>query len=116
MNKLLSATWLCMVCATSASAHVFPRTQAPAAGASVDTPAQVRIVFDGPLEPAFSSLTVTDAQGKQMTTAKAAIDPADHAAITLALPPLQAGKYTVHWMAVADDGHRTHGDYPFEVK
>jgi copper resistance protein C len=29
---------------------------------------------------------------------------------------LQAGRYTVHWVAVASDGHRTHGDYAFEVK
>jgi copper resistance protein C len=115
MNSFWIAAWL-FICATSASAHVFPRTQAPAAGASVGAPSEVRIVFDGPLEAAFSTLTVTDARGKQVDTAKAAIDPANHAAITLALPPLPAGKYTVHWVAVADDGHRTHGDYPFEVK
>ncbi|WP_244816478.1 copper resistance protein CopC [Caballeronia sp. Lep1P3] len=100
----------------AAYAHVFPRTQVPPAGATVSSPAQVRIVFDGPLEPAFSTVTVTDAGGKPVNTAKARIDAQDADAISVALPTLQAGKYTVHWVAVASDGHRTHGDYSFEVK
>ncbi|QYD67977.1 copper resistance protein CopC [Paraburkholderia edwinii] len=97
-------------------AHVFPRTQVPAAGATVTSPGEVRIVFDGPLEAAFSTVTVTDASGKQVNTAKAAADAKDQDAIEVALPPLPTGHYTVHWAAVASDGHRTHGDYGFDVK
>jgi copper resistance protein C len=118
-KRFLKQSVLLALCASSTSlalAHVFPRAQSPLAGASIASPAQVRIVFDGPLEPAFSSLTVTDTGGKQVNTAKAVIDPQDKDAISVALPPLQPGKYTVHWIAVADDGHRTHGDYAFDVK
>jgi copper resistance protein C len=107
---------LLLALATPAWAHVFPRTQMPAAGASVSAPAQVRVVFDGPLEPAFSTLTVADANGQQVNTVKAVVDPQTQDTITVALPPLKAGKYTVHWVAIADDGHRTHGDYSFTVK
>jgi methionine-rich copper-binding protein CopC len=114
--KRLAALALGLVLTGSVFAHVFPRTQVPGAGATVSSPAQIRIVFDGPLEPAFSSLTVTDANGKQVNTEKSAVDAQQHEAISVALPPLPAGRYTVHWAAVADDGHRTHGDYPFEVK
>ncbi|CAE6804148.1 hypothetical protein R69619_05345 [Paraburkholderia nemoris] len=53
--------------ASAAFAHVFPQKQEPGAGATVASPAQVRVIFDGPLEPSFSSLTVTDASGKQST-------------------------------------------------
>ena len=102
--------------AGSVWAHVFPRTQIPAAGAAVASASEVRIVFDGPLEPAFSSVTVTDASGKQVNTEKANVDAKDHDAISVALPSLPAGRYTVHWVAVASDGHRTHGDYGFNVK
>jgi copper resistance protein C len=115
-GKTICAIILGACCISPALAHVFPRTQTPSAGASVSAPAQVRIVFDGPLEAAFSSVTVTDTSGKQVNTVKAVIDPQDHDAISVALPALQSGKYTVHWIAVADDGHRTHGDYAFEVK
>jgi copper resistance protein C len=112
----LLALALGLLVSGAVSAHVFPRTQTPAAGATVASPAQVRIIFDGPLEPAFSSLTVTDANGKQIETAKAVVDAKERNAISLALPPLQSGHYTVHWSAVADDGHRTHGDYSFDIR
>lgn len=100
----------------AAIAHVFPQKQVPGAGATVASPGQVTITFDGPLEPAFSSLTVTDAAGKQMNTAKSAVDAQQPSVESVALPALPAGKYTVHWVAVASDGHRTHGDYAFNVK
>lgn len=105
-----------LVFAGAACAHVFPRKQEPGAGATVAAPAQVRIAFDGPLEPAFSSLTVTDAAGTQVNAAKSAVDAHQAEVMTVALPALQAGHYTVHWVAVASDGHRTHGDYTFDVK
>ena len=102
--------------AASALAHVFPQKQEPGAGASVASPTQVKIIFDGPLEPAFTTLTVTDAAGKQVNTAKSSVDARQPAIATVALPVLPGGHYTVHWAAVADDGHRTHGDYSFDVK
>jgi methionine-rich copper-binding protein CopC len=102
--------------AGSAFAHVFPEKQEPGAGATVASPAQVKVTFDGPLEPAFSSLTVTDAGGRQVSTQKSVVDAQRPAVITVPLPALAAGHYTVHWVAVASDGHRTHGDYGFDVK
>ncbi|MFP4889639.1 copper resistance protein CopC [Paraburkholderia sp. EG304] len=102
--------------ASAALAHVFPQKQEPGAGASVAAPAQVKLTFDGPLEPAFSSLSVTDASGKQVGTRKSSVDAQQPAVMTLPLPTLAAGHYTVHWIAVAPDGHRTHGDYGFDVK
>ncbi|CAD6559898.1 Copper resistance protein C [Paraburkholderia kirstenboschensis] len=105
-----------LVLASTAFAHVFPQKQEPGAGASVAAPSQVKITFDGPLEPAFSSVTVTNAVGVQVNAAKSAVDAQQPDLITVALPPLQAGRYAVHWVAVAVDGHRTHGDYTFEVK
>lgn len=114
--RFIASATLAALCATAAHAHVFPQKQTPGPGATVETPAKVTITFDGPLEPAFSSLNVTDAGGKQMNTAKSSVDPQQPSVETLALPALPAGKYTVHWVAVADDGHRTHGDYAFNVK
>lgn len=105
-----------MTFAGAAFAHVFPQHQEPGAGASVASPSQVSITFDGPLEPAFSTLTVTNSAGNQANIAKATVDSQQPANISVALPALPAGRYTVHWAAVAEDGHRTHGDYSFDVK
>jgi copper resistance protein C len=104
------------VFASAAFAHVFPQKQEPGAGATVASPAQVRVTFDGPLEPAFSSLTVSDASGKQVNIGKSSVDARQAALMVVALPVLAAGRYSVRWVAVADDGHRTQGDYGFVVK
>jgi len=112
----LAAFLTVLVFASTTFAHVFPQKQEPGAGASVAAPPRVRVTFDGPLEPAFSSLTVTNAAGKQVNADKSVVDGHQPDVITVALPPLQAGRYAVHWVAVASDGHRTHGDYAFEVK
>jgi copper resistance protein C len=36
--------------------------------------------------------------------------------MTVVLPPLPSGTYTVHWVAVSVDSHRTQGGYNFTVK
>lgn len=102
--------------ASTAFAHVFPQQQSPSAGAEVVAPTRVAIEFDGPLEAAFSSLNVSNANGRQVNTAKAEVDPNNTRSIHVPLPTLPPGTYTVHWVAVASDGHRTHGDYSFKVK
>jgi methionine-rich copper-binding protein CopC len=112
----MSVVGAVVVHASSALAHVFPQTENPGAGATVDSPAQVSIHFDGPLEPSFSTLAVLDANGKRVTTEPSKVDPKQPADMSVRLPTLASGRYTVQWVAVAADGHRTHGDYPFEVK
>ena len=100
-----------------AYAHAYPTHQAPAAGSTVPASQQdVAIDFDDGLEPAFSSITVTDAQGNAVTRDKAVVDPSDKKHMSVALKPLAPGVYTVSWVAVADEGHRTQGHYTFTVK
>jgi copper resistance protein C len=100
-----------------AHAHAFPTHQAPGAGAIVSTSQKdVTIDFDDGLEPAFSSITVTDAQGKPVTSAKATVDASNNKRMSVTLNPLTPGDYKVVWVAVAEDGHRTQGHYTFTVK
>jgi len=109
---LLGGTLFC----TLTYAHVHPQTQTPAANAQVQAPSEVKIEFDGPLEPAFSTLSVSDAGGRVVSTAKSQVDVGDKRRLTVALPSLPPGKYTVHWVAVAADGHRTQGAYSFSIQ
>lgn len=106
-----------LVSASLAQAHAYPQHQVPAAGATVTaSQKEVAIDFDDGLEPAFSSITVTDGQGKPVTSAKSAVDPANKKHMSVALNGLAPGVYSVAWVAVADDGHRTQGHYSFTVK
>lgn len=111
---LLPALLLAM--APLAHAHARPTHQTPAAGSTVTAPLQsVVIDFDDSLEPAFSSIAVTDAQGKPVTSAKAVVDATDRKRMSVTLKPLAPGKYSVAWVAVASDGHRTQGRYTFNA-
>jgi copper resistance protein C len=100
-----------------AHAHAYPTHQAPSAGATVATSQKdVAIDFDDALEPAFSSITVTDAQGNAVTSGKAVVDESNKKHMSVGLNALTPGVYTVAWVAVAADGHRTQGHYTFTAK
>jgi hypothetical protein len=108
---------LTLTVAQLAYAHAYPTHQAPAAGSTVPTSQKdVAIDFDDGLEPAFSSIAVTDAQGKSVTTDKAVVAPSNTKHMSVALNALAPGVYKVAWVAVAADGHRTQGHYTFTVK
>lgn len=100
-----------------AHAHAYPTHQVPSAGATVEASQKdVAIDFDDGLEPAFSSITVTDAQGKPVTSDKSTVDASNKKHMSVALNALTPGVYSVAWVAVAADGHRTQGHYTFTVK
>jgi copper resistance protein C len=99
-----------------AFAHAHPAQQTPAPDATVEAPHEVAIDFTEGLEPAFSTLNVIDAAGKQVNSAKSAVDANNKKHMSVELGDLKTGTYQVEWTAVADDGHRTQGHYLFNVK
>jgi copper resistance protein C len=100
-----------------AGAHAFPERSDPRVGAVVRTaPTEVRIWFDGDLEPTFSAVTVTDATGRRIDRGDSHVDPRNRRLLHVALPPLVPGVYRVAWSVLAVDGHRTQGDYRFTLK
>jgi len=113
----LAAGALALAGAQLAWAHAYPTHQQPPAGSTVTTAQNTVVIdFDDALEPAFSSIDVTDPAGKSVISGKATVDAANSKRMSVALDPLTAGKYTVTWIAVAADGHRTTGHYGFTVK
>jgi hypothetical protein len=111
------AAALLLTFAQWASAHAHPERETPRAGATVGADTKhVSIEFDDALEPAFSSLKVADAAGKDVTDGKSSVDGNHKKHMTVALKALEPGVYTVQWTAVAVDGRRTQGHYAFTVK
>ncbi|NTZ85174.1 copper homeostasis periplasmic binding protein CopC [Burkholderia metallica] len=101
----------------AASAHGKLESAAPAAGSTVDAaPDTVRLTFNEDLEPAFSSVKVSDANGNAVTQDKAKVDTSNPRVMIVAIPKLAAGAYTVQWAAMTADAHRTKGTYTFRVK
>ncbi len=113
---LLTLLWL-GVGVHRAAAHAFPERAVPGAGATLRAaPPQVRIWFDGAIEPAFSRLRVTTTGGERVDRGDSQVDPQDPRLLQITLPALSPGVYRVFWSALAVDGHRTEGDYTFTVK
>lgn len=108
-----------------AAAHAAVKHSLPAAGAVLDqAPKQIELAFNERVEQAFSSIGLHEGSttqpgkqpGKQLSTGKAYVDPADPRLLKLELPALASGAYSVRWVAVGPDGHRRTGEFGFSVK
>ncbi|WP_094781577.1 copper homeostasis periplasmic binding protein CopC [Paraburkholderia ribeironis] len=105
-----------LVATSGAFAHAHLASSAPAANAEVVAPTEVTIHFTEPLEPAFSKIAIADARGKAVAPAASEVDSQDAKVMRMRLPQLSTGRFAVNWIAVATDGHRTQGDFAFNVK
>jgi methionine-rich copper-binding protein CopC len=114
--RILAVLLCTLVIAPFAFAHSHPVSMAPDTNATVDAPASVVMHFSGPLEPKFSSITVSNATGHVVHTTSSVVAPDDAKLMTLTLPKLPAGVYTVDWVAVSTDTHRMTGTYTFTIK
>jgi methionine-rich copper-binding protein CopC len=116
-SRKAAAVVLAATVSTAAFAHARPAKTDPAANAALTAaPTAVAIDFTETLEPAFSSIVVVDGEGKTVSDGKASIDGSNRKRMTVPLAALVPGAYTVKWVAVATDGHRTQGTYRFSVK
>jgi len=96
-----------------AMAHAFLERASPAAGENVHlSPARIELHFSEMLEGAFSSITVTDAAGRDVSAGPSA---ASGSELSLPLKNLGPGRYRVSWHAVSVDTHRSEGKYNFLV-
>jgi methionine-rich copper-binding protein CopC len=110
-----------LVCAAGlavgpARAHAFLDHARPSVGSALPaSPPDIRLWFTQELEPAFSTVTVTDAAGNRVDGGDAAVDPTDPSELRATLKKLPPGTYTVHWRVVSVDTHPTAGDFTFDI-
>ena len=114
--RALRAGWMAMSLALSAAAfgHAKLLHSAPAANAELTAPpTALLLTFNETVR--LGSLTLTrDGHDVPLVIDRQA---APSAAVSVALPPLAAGGYTVAWSALTlDDGHIVKGRYTFVVR
>ena len=98
-------------------AHAFLDHAEPKVGSTgASPPRELKLWFTQELEPAFSTLAVQDAQGKEVDKQDAHLDAKDKSLFLISLPPLPAGTYTVIWHAVSVDTHKTQGRFEFTIQ
>jgi copper resistance protein C len=112
---LVMLTFLLAV-APSAFAHAHPKTMVPAPDSTGPAPSKISITFSEAVEPKFSSIKLTNVEGKIADSETSSPVPGDPTTITLAVPSLPAGTYVVHWVNVSVDGHHLQGSYKFTVR
>ena len=115
LSLTLFALTLVVAFAPAAFAHTHPAAMIPAADSTVSAPGGVMIHFKEAVEPKFSHITVSNATG-HVINKEVSVVSSDGKMVSVPLPKLAPGIYTVNWVAVAVDSHRSQGDYKFTVK
>jgi methionine-rich copper-binding protein CopC len=108
---------LLITCASMAQAHAFLDSAVPAVGGKVkSSPTVVKLWFTRHLRPGDTMVQVFNDAKKQVDEGDSKVDKDDPTLLTVSVPKLASGTYTVTWTAVClVDGHTTHGSFTFDV-
>ena len=79
-------------------------------------PARVELWFSERLEPAYSRASVTNEAGAQIDLRDVAVSKEDPKRLSLSLPLLVPGRYTVRFRVLSVDGHVVESSLTFTVK
>jgi copper resistance protein C len=102
-----------LLAATAAEAHAFLDHAEPRVGSTVPTaPRELSLSFTQNLEPAFSSVEVSDSNGARVDLGKPTFSAG---VMRVGLKPLAPGTYRVRWQVLSVDTHTTEGSFTFHV-
>lgn len=97
----------------AADAHAMLDHAEPRVGNKVSSPPhEVTLWFTQKLEPAFSSITVTNAAGQRVDSGKTRVNGNQ---MSVSLKGGGTGTYRVNWRVLSVDTHRTDGSFTFQV-
>jgi copper resistance protein C len=104
---------LAVLAGNAAEAHAFLDHAEPRVGSTVPTaPRELVLSYTQNLEPAFSSVEVSDANGARVDLGKPKIGTST---MRVGLKPLSPGTYRVRWQVLSVDTHTTEGSFTFNV-
>jgi methionine-rich copper-binding protein CopC len=112
-QSFIVAVMLTLLGTTAAQAHAMLDRADPRVGNTVRTPPrEVSLYFTQDIEPAFSTVTVTDGAGQRVDAGK------PHVSGKVMSVPIRAGgpgTYRVIWRVLSVDSHTTDGNFTFRV-
>jgi methionine-rich copper-binding protein CopC len=102
-----------LLATTEANAHAFLDHAEPRVGNTVASPPrEVTLYFTQKLEPAFSTITVTNAAGQRIDSGKTRVSGSQ---MSISLKAGGSGTYHVNWRVLSVDTHATDGNFTFQV-
>src|SRR3989442_15155784 len=102
---------------TSALPHAVLVKAIPAQRAALaESPTRVELWFNERLEPAYSRASVINEAGAQIDFRDVARSPEDPKRLSLSLPPLVPGRYTVRFRVLSVDGPGVESSLTFTVR
>ena len=108
---------LVLVVPASSWAHAYLVKSSPARRAVLSNPpSRVVLWFNERLEAQFSQLSVWNREGGQVDSGDTQVGPEDLKKLSVGIPPLPAGAYSVKFRVLSVDGHIVEGDLPFSVR
>lgn len=100
-----------------AGAHAFvSRTDSRMSANLAESPSQVRIWFDGPVEKMYLEVRVETEDKRLVDKNDAHRNADDETLVEVGLPRLSPGRYRVFRKVVARDGHKREGSFSFLAK
>ena len=77
---------------------------------------RVELTFNERLEAAYSTVSVWSSASARVDDGKILVGPDDPRRLSVGLPGLAPGIYTVKFRVLSVDGHLVEGTFPFEVR
>jgi copper resistance protein C len=101
----------------SAVGHAVLVKAVPAQRAALtEPPPRVELWFNERLEPAYSRASVINEAGAQIDLRDGTVSKEDAKRLSLSLPPLGPGRYTVRFRVLSVDGHVVESNLTFTIK
>jgi len=97
--------------------HAYLVKSTPGARAVVSgVPARAQLWFNERLEPAYSQVSVADGEGRRADLGDVQVGPEDPKKLSVGLPVLAPGVYTVRFRVLSVDGHVVESQFKFTVR
>jgi copper resistance protein C len=102
---------------SSSWGHAYLVKSSPARRAVLSSlPTRVVLWFNERLEPQFSHLSIWNADGQQVDGGDVQVGPDDSKRLSVGIPTLPAGSYTIKYRVLSVDGHVVEAEFPFTVR
>jgi copper resistance protein C len=97
-------------------AHAFLERASPPVGSTIAvSPPQIAITFTEGVEPLFSAIELRGPGGAQVSVGAPRRVPGNDRVLSVQLPKLPPGIYTVNWHVTSVDTHKTEGNFQFTI-